>query len=78
MTALIGAASTVLGAIISGIVALAVSKRQHDKTIALIEYRMDQMEKKQDKYNDLITRTFVLEEKVKVVNHRVDDLEKKE
>lgn len=78
MTALIGAASTVLGAIISGIVALAVSKRQHDKTIALIEYRMDQMEKKQDKYNDLITRTFVLEEKVKVVNHRIDDLEKKE
>lgn len=55
------------------------------KSIALIAYRLEQLEKKQDKHNQLIERTYALEEKtglleerVKVANHRIDDLEKKE
>ena len=45
-------------------------------------YRIDQLEKKQDKHNELIERMFivedrcnVLDEKIKVANHRLDDLE---
>lgn len=75
-TALITAISTVIGAIISGVVALVVSSRQHDKTVALIEYRLEQLEKKQDKHNQLIERMGVVEERLKVANHRIDDLEK--
>ena len=75
--ALITAISTVVGAIISGIVALVVSSRQHSKTVALIEYRLDQLEKKQDKHNQLIERMTLAEEKIKVANHRIDDLEDK-
>jgi hypothetical protein len=55
------------------------------KSTALIAYRLEQLEKKQDKHNQLIERTYALEEKtglleerVKVANHRIDDLEKKE
>ena len=76
-TAIIAATSTVIGAIISGIVSLIVSSRQHNKTIALIEYRLNQLEAKQDKHNQLMERMALAEEKIKVANHRIDDLEDK-
>lgn len=44
----------------------------------LLNYRLDQIEKKQDKYNNVIERTYLLEEKMRVANHRIDDLEHKE
>ena len=75
--ALITAISTVIGAIISGIVALIVSGKQHDKTIALVEYRLNQLETKVDKHNNLVERMTLAEEKIKVANHRIDDLEEK-
>lgn len=46
-------------------------------------YRIDQLEKKVDKHNNIIERTYKLEEnqavmveQIKVANHRIDDLEK--
>lgn len=81
---LITALSTLLGAIISGIVALVVSGKQHDKTIALVEYRLNQLEHKVDAHNNLVTRMYeaeesikLSEERIKVANHRLDDLENK-
>jgi len=51
---------------------------------ALIAYRLEQLEKKVTLHNNLVERmyaveerTSVTEEKVKVVNHRIDDLEAK-
>ena len=50
----------------------------------LSNYRIEQLEKKVDKHNNIIERTYkledndkLLEEKIKVANHRLDDLEKK-
>ena len=47
-------------------------------------YRIEQLEKKVDKHNTVIDRTYKLEqdfclidEKIKVVNHRIEDLEGK-
>ena len=81
---LITALSTLIGAIISGIVALVVSGKQHDKTIALVEYRLNQLEHKVDAHNNLIDRMYeaeesikLSEERIKVANHRLDDLENK-
>lgn len=62
--AIITALSTIIGAVISGIVSLVVAGRQHDKTIALIEYRLKELEKKQDAHNDLITRMTAVETKI--------------
>ena len=52
-------------------------------TSKLTNYRIEQLEKKVDKHNNLVERTFKLEEadklldeKIKVANHRIDDLEK--
>lgn len=48
----------------------------------LTDYRLKELEKKQDKHNQVIERTYKLEERVeiieerqKVANHRISDLE---
>ena len=50
----------------------------------LTMYRIEQLEKKVDKHNTVIERTYKLEqracvvdEQIKVANHRIDDLEEK-
>ena len=41
----------------------------------LIGYRIEQLEKKVEKHNSVIERTALLEEKMKVTEHRLEDLE---
>lgn len=41
-------------------------------------WRIGKLEEKVDKHNNVIQRTFVLEEQIKVANHRLDDLERHE
>ena len=54
------------------------------KSTALVAYRLEQLEKKQDVHNQVIDRVYQLEkhvalnsEDIKVANHRIEDLEKK-
>lgn len=42
----------------------------------LNNYRIEQLEKKVEKHNSVVERTYVIEEQIKVANHRIDDLEK--
>jgi len=58
--------------------------KQHDKTIELIDYRLSELSEKVEKQNSLIDRTYALEqsvalqeERIKVANHRIEDLEEK-
>ena len=53
-------------------------------TSKLTEYRLKELEKKVEKHNNLIERTYriedklvLLEEKIRVANHRIEDLEGK-
>ena len=53
------------------------------KASALIAYRLEELEQKVAKHNGLVERTYhleeaaaVFEEKLKVANHRIDDLER--
>jgi ABC-type lipoprotein release transport system permease subunit len=41
----------------------------------LTTYRIEQLENKVDKHNGFGERIPVIEEQVKVINHRIDDLE---
>lgn len=43
----------------------------------LMSYRIEQLERKVEKHNEVIQRTFILEEQMKEIVRRVDDLEKK-
>lgn len=82
-------------AIITGVVAIVVcvinnaiqhrsNKQQHDTTIALIDYKLDQLTHKVELHNNAVERLYKVEqdvilheEKIKVANHRLDDLESK-
>ena len=80
------AMSTILAAIASvicGTLSFLATYLSNRKGQALIAYRIEQLEKKQDKHNNLIERMYhaeeqlsVHDEKIKVANHRIDDLEK--
>ena len=55
----------------------------YKKSAALMAYRLGQLEQKVDRHNKIIERTYalemkteVMEERIKVANHRIDDLEK--
>lgn len=71
---------TILAAAISGAVTLAVclvqNHAQAEKTRALLDYRLSELEKKQDKHNNLMERTFRLEGRMDEVVHEVMDLKK--
>lgn len=43
--------------------------------IKLMSYRIQQLEKKVDKHNNFAERLPVIEEQIKVINHRLSDLE---
>lgn len=88
ITAIISGASAAVAAIV---VAVIQSRAQHnqvlsemDKKDALQAQRIEQLEKKMDKHNQLIERTYAVEKRIeliekdiKVANHRIEDLEKK-
>lgn len=71
---------TIIASCISAGIALLVcvlnNNAQNAKTRALIEYRLSELEKKQDKHNDVIERTYHLEQSVAVLKVRVDDMQK--
>ena len=63
------------GSAISSIIGIIASSK-------LTAYRLEQLEQKVNKHNNLIERTYQLErdkavisEEIKVINHRIDDLE---
>lgn len=58
------------------------AESKHEETINLIDYKLEQLTKKVDLHNNAIERLYnvekkleVDEEKIKVANHRIDDLE---
>ena len=74
---------TILVALLSLAGTLAGAYFANRKSSALIAYRLEQLEGKVDKHNQVIERTYALEEsvalmdeRVKVANHRIAELEK--
>lgn len=78
---------TIISGVISAIAAIVVcvinQTTQARKTEALITYKLDELTKRVDKHNNVIERTYKLEEltavqeeQIKVANHRIEDLER--
>ena len=69
---------TIISAAITAVVTLAVclitNHAQAEKTRALIDYRVSELEKKQDKHNNLIERTYKLEGQMAECRHDIKDL----
>ena len=78
IVAAFGLVGTLLGAYFSN----RKSAYEQESRLAQLDYRMGQLETKVDKHNHLVERTYkleeqqsLMEEKVKVANHRIEDLE---
>ena len=80
--------TAIFAAVISALAAIVVcvisTHYQNENTRNLLEYRLTQLEEKVDKHNNLVERTYKLEqhnevqdEKIKEANHRIEDLEKR-
>ena len=74
--------SNIIVAALALIGTLAGTHMANRKSTALIAYRLEELEKKVDKHNQVVERTYKLEEqallldeKIKVANHRIEDLE---
>lgn len=77
-------ASTIIVACLSLLGTLAGAYFANRKSSALIAYRLEQLEAKVNRHNSVIERTYrleeqeqLLEERIKVANHRIEDLERK-
>jgi len=63
-------------ALISGGVTLLGNLLVNSRTKNLIMYRLDRLEEKQDKHNNLIERMTIVEQSTKAAHHRLDGLMK--
>lgn len=59
-----------IAVIVSGLISAIVSNK-------LMTYRIEQLEKKVDKHNSVIDRTYHLEAEVEVIENEIDNLKNK-
>jgi len=83
IASLISACAAIIVCLINNAVIRKESDRKHEANIVLVSYKIDQLEKEVAKNNQVIERQFnlekrqdVIEEQIKVANHRIEDLEK--
>lgn len=68
--------STAMSTIIVGILSLIGTLIGSFSGMKLMSYRIEQLEKKVDKHNNFAERVPLLEEQMKVANHRISDTER--
>ena len=66
----------IIVAIISSAVTLIGVYMQNAKTQAIIETKLEILTKSVEKHNNFAEKIPVIEEQIKVANHRIDDLER--
>lgn len=71
MENIIAAAISAAAAIL---VCVLTNRAQHAKTVALLQYKFDEIEKKVDKHNQVIERTYILEGQMREAQHDIRDL----
>ena len=54
------------------------SESKQQQTIAIIEYKLDELTREVREHNGFARRMPVVEEQIKVINHRISDLEKRD
>lgn len=68
--------SAIIVAVLSLIGTLSGSALMANKTQALLEFRLATLEEKVDKHNQVIERTYQLEQKTAILDERIDELRK--
>lgn len=65
----------VIAAVITGIITLTGVLIANSKSQAVTDTKLDELTREVREHNTLISRVPVLEEQLKVANHRINDLE---
>lgn len=66
-----------IAAVITGIITLTGVLIANSKSQAVTDTKLDELTREVREHNTLISRVPVLEEQLKVANHRIEDLERK-
>lgn len=69
--------SSIIIAIISGSITLLGVLIANNKTQAVMETKVDELTREVREHNNFAKRMPVVEEQIKVINHRLEDLEHK-
>ena len=77
IVAIITGGLALLGVILSNNSANKKIENQLDKNQAVTDTKVEELTREVRKHNNFAERMPVLEEKIKVINHRIDDLEHK-
>ena len=67
----------ILAALITGVVSLVGTILANKKNTDLITYRIQELEKKQDKHNNALERLIKAEGHIEELRHDVDDLKRR-
>ena len=78
IVAIITGGLALLGVILSNNSANKKIENQLDKNQAVTDTKVEELTREVRKHNNFAERMPVLEEKIKVINHRLDDLDHKE
>lgn len=69
--------SEIVGPLLSGAITLVGVLIANSKTQAVTETRLDELTREVREHNNFAQKVPVLEEQIKVANHRISDLERK-
>lgn len=83
LTALISASATLCVCLVNNHYQQVMADKKHSETIALIEYKLGELARQVERHNQVVERTYkleesqsVMQEQIKVANHRIEDLER--
>lgn len=68
--------TTAAATVIVGVLSLIGTALGSWSGLKLMSYRIEQLERKVDRHNNFAERVPIIEEQIKVINHRLEDLEK--
>jgi TolA-binding protein len=79
---MITAGAAIICQVIISMSGRSAAQKERAESQRLITYRLDQLESKVDKHNNVIERVYnlekdadVIKEQIKVANHRIEDIE---
>lgn len=79
---MITAGAAIICQVIISLSGRSAAQREREESNRLIVYRLEQLETKVDKHNNVIERVYnlekdadVIKEQIKVANHRIEDIE---
>ena len=75
LVAFITGGMALLGTIITIIATNRKTQEAMKTSQAIMNYKIEQLREEVKKHNDFASRMPVVEEKIKVINHRIEDLE---